>query len=77
MYEVYVHNPKEHVGSILFNYLYSRRKDEFTIEELQNELNEKFNLDLTYEELFGRINDYIRNGMVMRTARGYIRQTLV
>lgn len=68
---------KEQVGFILFNYLYSRKKRDFTIEELQNELNEKFNLGLTYEELLELINKYIRNGMVVQIVGGYRRQRLI
>lgn len=76
MCKVLISNPKEKVGFIIFNHLYSRKSENFTIQELLNEL-KQYGLCLSEKELQNEINTLIDDGAVSQRVGYYKRMVML
>lgn len=76
MCKVVIDKPKEKVGFIIFNHLYSREKDTFTIQSLAEELM-KYHLELSQSELQREINMLIEDGAVSQRVGHYKRMAML
>lgn len=76
MCKVVIDKPKEKAGFIIFNHLYSREKDTFTIQSLAEELMQ-YNLELSQSELQREINMLIEDGAVSQRVGHYKRMAMV
>ena len=72
MYQVVIDKPKEKAGFIIFNHLYSREQDTFTIQSLAEELLQ-YHLELSQSELQTEINMLIEDGVVSQRVGYYKR----
>lgn len=50
---------EKELGFVLYNYLYSRNKKDFTLPEIQEELLTNYKLKFSIEDLFKRTQDLI------------------
>lgn len=73
MCKVVIDRPKEKAGFIIFNHLYARKEDTFTIQGLAEEL-EQYHLDLSQRDLQREINMLIADGAVSQRV-GYYKRT--
>lgn len=76
MSKVVIKHPREHVGFIIFNHLYSRQSGEFTVPALSDEL-KQYGLDLSRDELQDQINELIEDGAVSQRVGYYKRMAMV
>lgn len=72
MCKVIVKNPRDNVGFILYNHLYSREKGTFTIDEIINEL-KHYHLSLSEDDVQSELNNMVRDGIVIRNFGSYTR----
>lgn len=76
MYQVVIDKPKEKAGFIIFNHLYSREQDTFTIQSLAEELLQ-YHLELSQSELQTEINMLIEDGVVSQRVGYYKRMAML
>ena len=76
MYQVVIDKPKEKAGFIIFNHLYSREQDTFTIQSLAEELLQ-YHLVLSQSELQTEINMLIEDGVVSQRVGYYKRMAML
>ncbi len=77
MCKVIINNKKEKAGFIIFNHLYSREKDTFTIQSLAEELSAQYNLEFSRSELQREINMLIEDGAVSQRVGYYKRMAML
>ena len=65
--KVIIRNPQQHIAFILQNHLYSRKASEFTIPELQEEMQQ---YGIT-SDVKPYIMDMVKNGQVGFTSHGF------
>ena len=75
--KVIITEPEKHFGFILFNHIYNREKDEFIIEDLQDELTEKYGLSVNKYELQYAINCMVINGILDHTVVGFKKAQII
>lgn len=72
MCKVIIDRPEEKAGFIIFNHLYSRKDEDFTLQDLLPEL-EPYGLNMSEENLQREINTLIRDGAVSQRVGHYTR----
>lgn len=76
MCKVVIERPREKTGFIIFNHLYSRKSEIFTIHDLLNELMQ-YGLNITETELQNEINILIDDGAVSQRVGHYKRVAML
>lgn len=76
MCKVVINKPQERAGFIIFNHLYSRQSDIFTLQDLLPELGQ-YNLYLSEKELQHEINLLIDDGAVSQRVGHYKRVAML
>ena len=76
MCKVIIEKPQEKAGFIIFNHIYSRNNDKFTLMDLKAELMQ-YGLNMTDRELQREINSLIENGAVSPRIGCYKRITML
>ena len=69
MCKVIVKNPKENIGFVLFNHIFARESDDFTIDDLMEELDNFY----TRDELRKGINLLFEDGVISHRVGYYQR----
>lgn len=76
MCKVVIDRPEENAGFIIFNHLYSREKDTFTVQSLAEELMQ-YHLEISPSELQREINLLIEDGAVSQRVGHYRRMAML
>lgn len=76
MCKVVIERPKEKAGFIIFNHLYSRKSENFTIHDLLAELMH-YGLNISEKELQNEINTLIDDGAVSQRVGHYKRMAML
>ena len=76
MCKVVIKKPEERVGFIMYNHLYTRNDDSFTVPQLTSEL-KQYHLNLTPEEVQREIDSFLCDGLVTRNFNGYTRTAML
>lgn len=76
MCKVVIERPREKAGFIIFNHLYSRKSEIFTIHDLLNELMQ-YGLNISETELQNEINILIDDGAVSQRVGHYKRVAML
>ena len=70
MCKVIVENPKENIGFVLFNHIFARESDDFTIDNLMEELGD---FEYTRDELRRGVNLLFEDGVISQRVGCYHR----
>lgn len=76
MCKVVIEKPREKTGFIIFNHLYSRKSEVFTIHDLLGELMQ-YGLNISEKELQYEINLLINDGAVSQRVGHYKRVAML
>ena len=77
MCRVIVKEPEKNTMFIVYNHLYSRKETSFTLNDLMEELNQQYNLNIAEPTLRNEIANMIRNGIVTRGVSCYKRTAMI
>lgn len=72
MCKVIVEKPNSNVGFILYNHLFSREDEFFTLDELEHEL-KQYHVNVGKDVIRTEINSMISAGMVVQRVENYKR----
>ena len=76
MCKVIVVRPKEYDDFILYNHMYSRKAESFTINEIVEEMS-GYQIHMSEKEVQSKVNDMVKEGMVIRNIGSYSRAVMV
>jgi hypothetical protein len=71
MCQIEVKVSKKNAKFVLYNHLFSKGKQSFSLDELQSELETLYGLEMETSELKNEIDDYLNSGLVIHDLNRY------
>lgn len=71
MCKVKVRVNKNNASFVIYNHLYSRKANRFSVEILRSELKQQYGLDLNQSEIQTELDGFIDSGLVMHSLDKY------
>jgi hypothetical protein len=71
MCQIEVKVSKKNAKFVLYNHLFSKGKQSFSLDELQSELETLYGLEMETSELQNEIDDYLNSGLVIHDLNRY------